>query len=120
MIKVNRANANQGNAHQGQRGVQFLSPRHVTAKGGHPAKILRVTTTQPDNFGNPYVVYFVMDGDNTKYSKGFRETSTLLISLVDMFGDDEKKWPGQKLLINKIVDEEGSERLNFSELPGRK
>lgn len=118
MIKVRRQQ--HGTDGQGQKGTQFLSPRHVTSKGGHIAKITKVTTDKPDNFGNPYVVYFVMDGDATKYSKGFKDTSSLLGNLVDLFGEDESKWPGKSLVIGKQVDEDGAERLTFSQVPGRK
>lgn len=116
MIKVRRPQG-QGTSGQGQQGVQFLSPRHVTAKGGHMAKITKVTTDKPDNFGNPYVVYFVMEKDATKYSKGFKDTSALLASLVDLFGEDEGKWIGKPLVIGKETDDEGGERLSFSAVP---
>lgn len=118
MIKLQRQQA--GTQGQGQKGVQFLSPRHITEKGGHLAKITKVTTDKPDNFGNPYVVYFQMDGDSTKYSKGFRPTSSLLADLVDLFGEDEKKWIGKRLVIGKIADEEDAERLSFSSVPSGK
>jgi hypothetical protein len=101
------------------RGVQFLSPRHITAPGGHVAKIVKVTTDKPDNFGNPIIVYFTFDGESQKYSKGFRETSTLLCDLVDFFGNDEKKWPGKTVVISKELDDEQSERLRFG-LPAAK
>ena len=96
------------------RGVQFLGPKHITHAGGHIAKITKVTTDKKDNFGNPYVVYFTMDGQ--RYSKGFKPTSPMLISLVDMFGEDEGKWINKQVLLNKKSDDEG-ERLTITPAP---
>lgn len=94
------------------KGVQFLSPRHIRSEKGHGAKITKVTTEKPDNFGNPYVVHFQIGND--KYSKGYKETSDALANLVDLFGDDEKKWIGKTVLIGKSVDDDGGERLTYT------
>jgi len=115
MINARRQAAPSGSG--GVSGVQFLGLKHITSSGGHVAKIVRVTTDKPDNFGNPFVVYFTMGEDGTRYSKGFRETSPLLCDLVDFFGNDEKKWLGKQIVIRKVTDEEGSERLSFGRLP---
>lgn len=109
MITLQRNNPTQGATTP--RGVQFLSPRHITNAEGHQAKIAKVTIDKPDNFGNPYVVYFVMDGQ--KYSKGFKPTSDALAQIVDLFGTDEKKWPGKSLRIGKMCDDDGGERLVY-------
>lgn len=111
MIKLQRTNAPTGGATP--RGVQFLSPRHLTNEVGHKAQIYRATTNKPDNFGNPYVVYFEMDG--TKYSKGFKATSDGLAQLCDVLGTDEKKWVGKSVIIGKKVDDDNGERLTYSE-----
>ena len=110
MIKVQRNNPTSDGA-SAPRGVQFLSPRHVD-KTGSVAKITKVTTDKPDNFGNPYVVYFLMNRE--KYSKGFKATSANLIALVDLLGDDEGKWKGKDVRISKVQGDEGDERLAFS------
>lgn len=115
MITVNRNNQPQA-TNSTPKGVQFLSPRHVTTAEGFVATIYKVTIDQPDNFGNPYIVYFKSGAD--KFSKGFKPTSENLISLVDLFGDDEKKWVGVDVLINKKVDD-NSERLIFLPAPKR-
>jgi hypothetical protein len=112
MITVNRNNQGSGDGANIPKGVQFLSPRHVTSPEGLKAIIFKVTTDKVDNFGNPYVVYF--KSGNDKYSKGFKATSDNLISLVDMFGDDEKKWIGQSVVIGKKIDDDGGERLCFT------
>lgn len=111
MITVQRPNqAKSSNA--GSRGVQFLSPyKHVTKAEGHKATIYKVTTDKPDNFGNPYVVYFEMDGQ--KYSKGFLPTADGLAQLVELFGADEKKWIKKPLVISKSTDEDGGQRLVY-------
>lgn len=92
------------------KGVQFLSPRHVTIEGV-VMKITRVTSDKVDNFGNPYVVYFAEGGN--KYSKGYKPTSDALAALVDLFGADESKWSGQSVRIGKKVDDDGGERLTY-------
>lgn len=118
MIKVDRTNhqAQQGSA----KGVQFLSPKHVMSSSGITAKITKVTTNKPDNFGNPYVVYFY-DG-TTKYSKGYSPTSDALIALVDLFGEDEKKWVNRTVVIGKELndsaDKDSGYRLTYS-APGK-
>lgn len=112
MLKITRTNKAAENG-KIPKGVQFLSPRHITNAKGHLAKITKMTTDKPDNYGNPYVVYFVMDGD--KYSKGLKGDSLLLIDLVDILGtEDEKKMIGKEILIGKTVDDEGGERLTFA------
>lgn len=119
MIKVDRSNreAQKGGA---QKGVQFLSPKHVADGKELTCKVVKVTTNKPDNFGNPYVVYF-FDG-TTKYSKGYSETSDALISLVDMLGEDEKKWVGRTVVVGKELndsaDKESGYRLTYSQ-PGK-
>lgn len=114
MITTTRSNPTQGNSTP--RGVQFLSPKHVTTPEGLVLQITEVTTDEPDNFGNPYVVYFQNGRD--KYSKGFSPTHSLLHALVDMFGEDEKKWTGSQLRVTKQVTRGGAERLVFG--PARK
>lgn len=109
MITVTRNNPTQGASTP--KGIQFLSPRHITNPEGHTATITKVTTDKPDNFGNPYVVYFVMDGQ--KYSKGYKPTSDALSTLVDLFGADEKKWIKRTVVIGKMVDDDGGERLTY-------
>lgn len=97
------------------KGVQFLSPRHVPTGGSLACKITKVTTDKPDNFSNPYVVYF-SDGGN-KYSKGFKPTSDALATLVNLFGQDEAKWIGKAVLIGKTTDDDGGERLTYGSAP---
>lgn len=113
MITVQRGNA--ASATSTPKGVQFLSPRHITKAEGHIAKVTKVTTPdnggKPDNFGNPYVVYFLMEG--TRYSKGFKPTSDALAQLVDLLGADEKKWSNASIRITKTVDDDGGERLAY-------
>jgi hypothetical protein len=109
MIKVQRANAPQGQA--SPRGVQFLSLRHVT-EAGFPFTIVKVTTDKPDNWLNPYVVHFENGGQ--KYSKGYSSTSEALATLVDLFGEDEKKWIGKTVIIGKQADEDLGVRLTYS------
>lgn len=109
MITVTRNNPTQGASTP--KGVQFLSPRHISNPEGHVATITKVTTDKPDNFGNPYVVYFVMDGQ--KYSKGYKSSSDALATLVDLFGADEKKWVKKTVVIGKLVDDDGGERLTY-------
>jgi hypothetical protein len=111
MITLQRNNIPQGGAQQ-SRGVQFLKPIHVTNPKGMAAKIYKVTSVKPDNFGNPYTVYFNIDG--AKYSKGFKPTSDNLASLVELFGADETKWIGKSVTVGKLVDDEGGERLIFT------
>lgn len=94
------------------RGVQFLKPTHVKDPKGMTAKIYKVTTDKPDNFGNPYTVFFNANG--AKYSKGFKPTSDNLASLVGLLGADETKWVGKSVTIGKLVDDEGGERLVFT------
>lgn len=110
MIEIQRNNTPEKGS-TGVRGVQFLKPSHVTNPKGNEAKIYKVTTDKPDNFSNPYVVFFEMNGG--KYSKGFKPTSDNLHSLVDLFGADEKKWIGKKLLIVKQIGEDEAPRLAF-------
>ena len=112
MIQVQRNNRAGDSGITTPRGVQFLSPRHVTDAKGMKATIYKVTTDKPDNYGNPFVVFFKVGND--KYSKGFKATSDGLIALVDMLGEDEKKWSGKSLTINKYVDDDGGERLTFT------
>jgi hypothetical protein len=109
MIKVDRSNTAQAAA--SQPGVQFLSPKHTT-EAGKLATITKVTTDKPDNYQNPYVVYFTMDGQ--KYSKGFKPTADALAILVELFGEDEKKWIGQAVIIGKKVDDDEGVRLTYS------
>jgi hypothetical protein len=109
MIKVQRANAPQGQA--SPRGVQFLSLRHVP-EAGLPFTIVKVTTDKPDNWLNPYVVHFENGGQ--KYSKGYSSTSDALATLVDLFGEDEKKWIGKTVIIGKQADEDLGVRLTYS------
>jgi hypothetical protein len=111
MITLQRNNIPQSGQAQ-TRGVQFLKPLHVTNPKGMTAKIYKVTSDKPDNFGNPYTVYFNVGG--AKYSKGFKPTSDNLASLVELLGPDEKKWVGKPVTIGKLVDDEGGERLVFT------
>ncbi len=110
MITLQRNNIPQGNQ-QAARGVQFLKPMHITNPKGITAKIYKVSTDKPDNFGNPVNVYFNADGQ--KYSKGFKLTSDNLASLVTLLGSDETKWVGKTVTIGKMVDDDGGERLIF-------
>jgi hypothetical protein len=110
MITLQRSNAPQGQSVP--KGVQFLSPKHVTRPDGFDVEIIKVTIDKPDNFGNPYVVYFSNGAE--KFSKGFKSTSDLLASLVDMLGADETKWIGKKINVNKHSDDDGGVRLVFS------
>jgi hypothetical protein len=111
MITLQRNNLPQGTA-QAARGVQFLKPLHVTNPEGMKAKVYKVTTNKPDNFGNPVTVYFNVGG--AKYSKGFKLTSDNLASIVELLGADETKWIGKGITIGKLVDDEGGERLVFT------
>lgn len=111
MIKVTRP-AKTSDSGGGQKSVQFLSPRHVDAKGT-VMSITKVTTDKPDNFGNPYVVFFKA-GNGEKYSKGFKDTSSHLADIVDILGDDEKKWIGKSLLVSAVVDDDDMARLHFA------
>jgi len=109
MIKVDRSNQAQGQ--KTQRGVQFLSPKHIL-NDRQEATITKVTTDKPDNFGNPYVVYYKFGGQ--KYSKGYSETSDALMTLVDLFGEDEKKWIDKKVILGKVSSEETGTRLTYA------
>jgi len=109
MITVQRSNAPVGTSTQ--RGVQFLSPRHVAA-GPLTMTIAKVTTDKPDNFGNPYVVYFTHNGAH--YSKGYSPTSDALAQLVDLFGADEKKWTGKSVVIGASNNADEGERLTYA------
>lgn len=111
LITLQRNNIPQGDKAQ-TRGVQFLKPLHVTNPKGMSAKIYKVTTDKPDNFGNPVTVYFNIGG--AKYSKGFKFTSDNLASLVDLLGAEESKWIGKSITIGKLVDDDGGERLVFA------
>jgi hypothetical protein len=111
MITLQRNNLPQGTT-QAARGVQFLKPLHVTNPEGMKAKVYKVTTNKPDNFGNPVTVYFNVGG--AKYSKGFKLTSDNLASIVELLGADETKWIGKGVTIGKLVDDEGGERLVFT------
>ena len=84
-----------------KKGVQFLSPKHVTTPDGFKAKIVEVTTDQPDTFGNPVVVYFSLASD------GLRQ-------LVNVLGLDETKWVGKIVTIAKRTQKRGGEQLTFS------
>ena len=111
MITVQRNNRTSDAGASTPRGVQFLSPRHVTDAKGLKATVYKVTTDKPDNYSNPIVVYFKVGND--KYSKGFKVSSDGLIALVDLYGEDEKKWLGKPVTIGKYVDDDGGERLTF-------
>lgn len=110
MITVQRNNVPQQGKTQA-RGVQFLKPIHVPTTGVK-AQIYKATSDKPDNFGNPYVVYFQFNGG--KYSKGFKPTSDNLATLVDLLGADETKWAKKTVTITRLVDDEGAERIAFS------
>ena len=97
---------------QAKRGVQFLKPMHIKNPSGEKAKVIKVTSDKPDNFGNPYTVFFTFGGQ--RYSKGFKPTSDNLASLVNILGADETKWSGKPVTIGKLVDDEGGERLVFT------
>jgi hypothetical protein len=109
MLTVVRSNAPEGKAVS--KGVQFLSPRHITSPEGLVFAISKVTTDKPDNYGNPYVVYFMRNGE--KYAKGFKPTADALATLVDLFGIDEKKWTGKKVLVGVHTDEDSGVRLTW-------
>jgi hypothetical protein len=111
MITLQRNNIPQGQQAAG-RGVQFLKPVHVTNPKGMAAKVIKVTSDKPDNFGNPYTVFFSMN--SAKYSKGFKPTSDNLAALVEILGADETRWAGKSVTIGKLVDDEGGERLVFT------
>ena len=89
-----------------------LTPRHISNPQGNEAKIVKVTANKPDRFGNPYVVYFVMDGG--RYSKGYKPSSEALATIVSLLGADERQWIGKSLLIGKAVDHTGIERLTYA------
>lgn len=110
MLQVAKKAVNaQGEA---QRGVQFLSPKHITNREtGLVFTVTKVTTNKPDNFANPYVVFFAMNGQ--KYSKGFKPTSEGLAQLCGFLGADESKWTTKKVNINVITDEDDGERLTY-------
>ena len=109
MIKIQRNTPAQSGATN--KGIQFLNLSHVTAKGV-VFTIEKVTTDKPDSYGNPYVVYFSADGQ--KYSKGYKPTSDALADLVELFGEEEKKWVGKKVLIGKTSDPDDGDRLSYS------
>lgn len=113
MINVVRNNVPTGSV--SPKGVQFLSPKHVTSPDGFVARVYKVSTPdnggKPDNYGNPYVVYF--ENGAEKFSKGMKPTSEHLFQLVDMLGTDERDWLGKAVTINKVVDDEGAPRLVF-------
>lgn len=113
MIKVQKQSS--GGSSSVAKGVQFLSPNHVTSKAGHVATVTKMTVDAPDNFGNPYVLHIVMDGQ--KYTKGFKPTSVNLADIVDVLGDDEKKYAGKKILVSKTSNEDEGDRLVFSAAP---
>ena len=110
MINLQRRQVPTGNEST-PRSISFLSPRHVTFDGVL-AKVIKVTTDKPDNFGNPVVVFYEFGGQ--KYQKGYKMTSDNLASQVDILGTDESKWIGKSLLISKVEGEEGDERLHFA------
>ncbi len=113
MLTVQRSNAPTGQSTP--RGVQFLSPRHIDEskrKNGDLFEIVKVTTDKADNFGNPYVVYYTRAG--VKYSKGYAPTSDALAQLAEIFGLDEAKWKGKKVLIGVSVDADSGERLTYA------
>lgn len=110
MVNVVRSNQAQGTSTP--KGVQYLSPKHVTTPDGFNATIKKLTTDKPDNYQNPYVLFLTRGAD--LFSKGFKPTSDLLISLVDMLGDDESKWPGKVINVNKKTDADEGVRLVFS------
>jgi len=116
MIKLQRSNAPEGQSTP--KGIQFLSPKHVQTPEGFTAEVSKVKTPENgvnlvDNYRNPYVVLFV-SGSGEKYQKGFKPTSDLLAELVGILGDDESKWIGKRIIINKKVDDDFGERLTFS------
>jgi hypothetical protein len=109
MIDARRSTGKQ--ASNSTRGVQFLSPRHVEIPLA--LKITEVTTSEPDNFGNPVVVYFV-DSKGVQYSKGFSLTSDLLCDICDMLGKDESKWVGSILICSAVAGKRGGMQLHFA------
>lgn len=110
MLTVQTSNAPKGSATQ--KGVQFLKPEHVRAKS-LVFTVAKVTTDKPDNFGNPYVVYFTCNGQ--RYSKGYSPTSTGLAELVSVMGTpDETKWAKKTVLIGASSSEDTGERLTYS------
>jgi hypothetical protein len=114
MIELQRNNIPESGGVQ-KRGVQFLKPAHIKSDKGQLARITKVTTDKPDNFGNPVVVYFLMDVQ--RYSKGFKLTSDNLASICDILGTDETKWVNRLILIGKFSDDDGNERLIFTKAP---
>lgn len=96
---------------QTQRGVQFLKPIHVNEEGT-VATIYKATSDVPDNYSNPYVVYFEMGGQ--KYSKGFSGRSQNLRDLCALLGTDEAKWKGKQVRISLLKKADGGEQLGFS------
>lgn len=110
MLTVQTSNAPKGSATQ--RGVQFLKPEHVRNKA-LVFTVAKVTTDKPDNFNNPYVVYFAQGG--ARYSKGYSPTSTGLAELVAVMGTaDESKWAKKNVLIGASSSEDQGERLTYS------
>jgi hypothetical protein len=102
------------------KGIQFLSPRHVTEAGGAlKLKISEVTVVgqtkdaEPDNFGNPVVVYFA-DAKGVQYSKGFSLTSDNLADLCDLLGKDEQKWAGKYSTVSVTKTRRGQDQLHFA------
>lgn len=109
MITVQSNNV--ATASPAQSGVQFLSPKHIPENGILALKVTRVTTDKPDNFGNPYVVYF--SGQGGKYSKGYKPTSEATAVFAGVWGNDETKWIGQSVNVGKSTDEDGGVRLTY-------
>lgn len=100
------------------KGLQFLGLKHVE-DGDIVLKITEVTTDEPDNFGNPLVVYFE-DRNGSAYSKGWIPTSDTLAHLCEMFTKDETKWAGRFVTVGKATDRKGGMRLTFAEYKEKK
>ena len=117
MIEVQRPQKQTNNGTS--KGVQFLSPKHVHAADGKLLlKVTDCTTNEPDNYGNPVVVYFV-DASGVQYSKGFKLTSDNLADICDILGKDETKFAGKYLLVTVETTKRGQEQLKFKAAPKR-
>jgi len=110
MINVTRST---GAITEVNKGVQFLSPNHIFSTNGETATITKFVNHEkkPDKFGNVYTVSFEFNGG--KYIKGYKPTSDALATLVELFGNDEKKWVGKTVIIGKQVDDDGAARLAY-------
>lgn len=113
MINVQRHQVPEATT-QTPHGVIFAKPQHFSRKGDKML-ITKVTSPdnggKPDNFGNPYVVFWITN--DQKYQKGFKPTSDNLATLVDLLGSDEAKWVKKTVTIFCVEDEDKNLRIAF-------